>query len=85
MDFAEAEQAARKLPRQPSGEDALLLEALHAQATLGDVSGKRPGFTDFAGRMRFDAWARLEGMSREEARRGYCALVERLLRAPGDG
>ena len=42
------------------------------------MHGKRPGFTDFAGRAKYDAWADLEGTEPEEAKEAYIALVEGL-------
>ena len=56
----------------------LALYALYKQATVGDVSGKRPGFTDLVGRAKYDAWAALSGTSTEEARAGYVAKVAEL-------
>ena len=38
--------------------------------------GARPGFTDFVGRAKHDAWAKLKGTAKEQAMRDYIALVE---------
>jgi acyl-CoA-binding protein len=38
--------------------------------------GTRPGFTDFVGRAKFDAWAKLKGTGKDQAMRDYIALVE---------
>ena len=76
--FETAAEEGQELPERPSDEDLLSMYALYKQATEGDVSGDRPGFTDFKGRAKYDAWAELEGMSREDAMRKYVALVERL-------
>jgi acyl-CoA-binding protein len=56
----------------------LKLYSLYKQATTGDVSGKRPGFTDFVGRAKYDAWAALRGNSPDEAMRAYIDLVNKL-------
>jgi diazepam-binding inhibitor (GABA receptor modulating acyl-CoA-binding protein) len=40
--------------------------------------GARPGFTDFVGRAKHDAWAKLKGTGRDQAMRDYIALVARL-------
>lgn len=51
------------------------LYALYKQATEGDVRGARPGLLDVVNRFKFDAHAKLRGMSREAAMRDYIALV----------
>ncbi|SFF50762.1 Acyl-CoA-binding protein [Fontimonas thermophila] len=63
-------------PFKPDNEFKLRMYALYRQATDGDVQGKRPGMLDVVGRFKYDAWARLKGMSREEAMRQYIAEVE---------
>lgn len=78
--FENAAQAAQQLPKRPDNETLLTLYALYKQATAGDVSGKRPGFTDFVGRAKYDAWAKRKGMSKEAAMQAYIELVERLQR-----
>lgn len=83
MNFDEAVRAVREITRRPSAADRLQLEALYLQATEGDIRGRRPGFTDFAGRMRYDARARLAGMSREAAENTYASLVRQLLEKHG--
>ena len=37
------------------------------QATVGDVTGDRPGMLSFEARAKYDAWAKLAGMSKAEA------------------
>jgi diazepam-binding inhibitor (GABA receptor modulating acyl-CoA-binding protein) len=54
------------------------LYALYKQATTGDVSGDRPGLTDFVGRAKYDAWAKLKGKSKEDAMQAYIELVQQL-------
>ena len=58
----------------------LKLYANYKQATEGDVSGDRPGFTDFVNRAKYDAWAKLKGISPEDAMKAYVKLVERVTR-----
>ena len=77
-DFESAANRAQSLPEKPSNDELLDMYALYKQATEGDVSGKRPGFTDFRGRAKYDAWAEREGMDEEEAMQTYIDLVERL-------
>lgn len=77
-DFESAVAAASTLSRDPGAEVKLRLYALYKQATLGDVTGKRPGLTNVVGRAKHDAWAKAAGMSPEDARSAYVAEVGRL-------
>jgi pimeloyl-ACP methyl ester carboxylesterase/acyl-CoA-binding protein len=63
-------------PMKPSNEMKLRMYALYRQARDGDVQGKRPGMMDVVGRFKYDAWAELKGLSREEAMRRYTEEVE---------
>ena len=76
----EFEKAAKnaKLLDRPDNDTLLRLYALYKQATAGNVQGKRPGFTDFVGRMKFDAWKNVEGMGKEDAMQQYVDLVAQL-------
>ena len=74
-DFETAAQEAQQLPSRPGNDTLLNLYALYKQATAGDVSGSRPGLTDFVGRAKYDAWAKLKGTSKEAAMRSYIELV----------
>jgi acyl-CoA-binding protein len=76
--FEEAQRKVKELSKAPSNEDLLELYALYKQATVGDVSGSRPGMMDFKGRAKFDAWAGRKGTGREDAMKKYVALVDRL-------
>jgi acyl-CoA-binding protein len=58
----------------------LKLYAYYKQATAGDVSGSRPGMTDFAGRAKYDAWSKLKGTGKEQAMQSYIDLAEQLKR-----
>ena len=74
--FEAAAQAAQNLPRRPDNETRLRIYALYKQATAGDALGARPSFTDFVGRAKHDAWAKLKGVDKDQAMRDYIALVE---------
>ena len=63
---------------KPSNEVKLQMYALFRQATDGDVSGKRPGMLDPVGRFKYDAWAKMAGMSREDAMRKYIDAVAKI-------
>ena len=76
--FEAAAKAATNLPQRPDNDTLLKLYAYYKQGTVGDVQGKRPGFTDFAGRAKYDAWSKLKGMPQDVAMTRYIKLVEKL-------
>jgi acyl-CoA-binding protein len=76
--FETAAQEAQKLPRKPDNNTLLRLYALYKQATVGDVSGKRPSFMDMVGQAKYDAWAKVKGSSKDEAMQAYIDLVNQL-------
>lgn len=76
--FKAAAAEAQRLPQRPDNAVLLQLYALYKQATSGDASGKRPGFTDPVGRAKFDAWSKLQGTPPEQAMQAYIDLVETL-------
>ncbi|MGB7981661.1 MAG: acyl-CoA-binding protein [Candidatus Nanopelagicales bacterium] len=76
--FAAAADASKTLPERPDNDTLLSMYALYKQATEGDVTGKRPGFTDPVGKAKFDAWNKIKGTSAEDAMAAYAELVESL-------
>ncbi|MCB9153765.1 MAG: acyl-CoA-binding protein [Caldilineae bacterium] len=76
--FETAAADAQKLARRPDDKTLLKLYGLYKQATVGDVQGKRPGFTDMSGRFKYDAWAKVKGMSEEDAMQAYIDMVEEM-------
>lgn len=82
-DFDAAVAAVKGLTTDPGNETKLRMYGLFKQATEGDVSGKRPGFTNPVGRAKYDAWAALEGSSPDDARAQYIAMVDELVAAEG--
>lgn len=76
--FEQAAKDVQQLPKRPDNDVLLKLYALFKQASVGDVSGTRPGILDMQGRMKYDAWAKLKGMASEQAMSDYVALVEQL-------
>lgn len=79
--FEAAAVAAKQLSKRPDNDTMLQLYALYKQATSGDASGKRPGFTDPVGRAKYDVWARFKGMSTTDAMQKYVDLVAKLQKA----
>jgi len=82
-DFDAAVASVKGLSNDPGNEVKLKLYALYKQVTEGDVTGKRPGFTNPVGRAKYDAWASLEGSDRDDARAQYIAIVDDLVAQDG--
>ena len=76
--FEQAAADSKNLSERPDNQTMLKLYALYKQGSSGDVDGKRPGFTDMVGRMKYDAWAEIKGKSADEAKQEYVDLVESL-------
>jgi len=81
--FDSAAEAVKELKKQPSNDDLLQLYALFKQGRHGDVSGSRPGFTNPVGRAKYDAWAKLKGVGRDDAMQRYVDVVAKLRAAQG--
>ena len=77
-EFEAAVAAVQGLSQDPGNDTKLRLYALYKQATEGDVTGKRPGFTNPVGRAKHDAWASVQGMDAEAARAEYVGIVRSL-------
>lgn len=79
--ISEFEQAAtdvKQLGERPDNDTLLKLYALYKQGSEGDMAGPKPGFFDFVGTAKYEAWAKLRGMSHEEAQQKYIELVRKL-------
>ena len=80
--FIRATHAVGRLPARPDNDTLLRLYALYKQATEGDVQAPPPGFFDFVGNAKHEAWRALHGMTRADAMQRYVDLVDSL---PGGG
>jgi acyl-CoA-binding protein len=84
-EFKAAVESVRNAPSsgsfKPSNEFKLKMYALYRQASDGDVQGKRPGLLDPVARFKYDAWAEVKGMSREDAMRKYVEEVKKIEKA----
>ena len=76
--FQDASAAAKQLPEKPDNEILLELYAFYKQGSSGDVSGEKPGFFDFVGVAKYEAWEKVAGMESDEAMQKYVDLVNRL-------
>lgn len=77
-EFEKAADAAKSLPERPDDRTLLLMYALFKQGSQGDVQGEKPGFFDFVGAAKFEAWEKLRGTAQDDARRQYVDLVRKL-------
>ena len=76
--FEQATKDIQALSERPDNETLLRLYALYKQGSEGDVSGAKPGFFDFVGTAKYEAWAKLKGTPSDEAMQKYVDLVGKL-------
>jgi len=76
--FEAASLAVKSIPNRPDDKTMLQLYALYKQGSSGDVSGAKPGFFDFVGAAKYEAWEKLQGTSQEDAQSSYIELVKKL-------
>jgi len=76
--FEQALADSKSLPERPDNATLLKLYALYKQASSGDASEPRPGFTDMIGRAKWDAWEACKGTSQEDAMRQYVDMIAEL-------
>jgi acyl-CoA-binding protein len=78
--FEAAAAAAKQTKKRPDNPTLLKLYSFYKQATEGDARGERPGGFDFVGGAKYDAWAKLKGMTADDAMTHYIKQVDRLNR-----
>jgi len=78
--FAQAQKDVKTLTKRPDNNDMLFLYAHYKQGSEGDVKGDRPGMLDMVGRAKYDAWAKLKGLSAADAMKKYSEKVAALLK-----
>lgn len=78
QEFEQASARVKKLEQRPDNDTLLKLYALYKQGAEGDVSGDRPGFFDFVGVAKYEAWEKLKGTDQEQAMKQYIDLVDSL-------
>lgn len=76
MSFDDAVQYVRNLPGGDLSNDVKLkFYALYKQATEGDVTGSQPWAVQVEARAKWDAWKKVEGKSKDDAKAEYVALL----------
>jgi acyl-CoA-binding protein len=78
QEFEQASERVKQLDERPDNDTLLKLYALYKQGAEGDVSGERPGFFDFVGVAKYEAWEKLKGTDQKEAMKRYIELVDSL-------
>lgn len=76
--FEAAEAQSKLLPERPDNPTLLKIYGFYKQATQGDNVDKRPSFSDFVARAKWDAWTVNKGVSADAAKQGYIDLIESL-------
>ena len=76
--FENAQKDIKKLSKRPDDATLLKLYALYKQGSSGDVQGDKPGFFDFVGAAKYEAWEKLKGLDSDDAKQQYVDLVTQL-------
>ncbi len=77
--FEQAAKDVQSLKERPDNDTLLRLYALYKQGAEGDVKGDKPGFFDFVGTAKYEAWAKLKGTSQDDAMKKYVDTVKKLV------
>ena len=76
--FEAAQAHAQQLAERPDNPTLLKIYGLFKQATAGDNADKRPSFSDFVGRAKWDAWSARKGLDADAAKQQYIELIDSL-------
>jgi acyl-CoA-binding protein len=77
--FSKAQIDIKTLTEKPGNDDLLDLYSFYKQGSIGDVQGEKPGFFDFVGASKYDAWEAVKGMSQDDAMQKYIDKVTELV------
>ena len=77
--FEQATKDVKGLKEKPDNDTLLKLYALYKQGSEGDVKGDKPGFFDFVGTAKYEAWGKLAGTKQDDAIKKYIELVKKLV------
>lgn len=76
--FHRAFEDVQQLSIRPDNSTLLELYGLYKQGSEGDVSGDKPGFFDFVGVAKYEAWEKWQGTHPDTAKQRYIELVDQL-------
>ncbi|KAJ7688436.1 hypothetical protein B0H17DRAFT_1068717 [Mycena rosella] len=71
-------------PIQTGYDEKLTMYSLYKQATVGNVTGPRPGLWDMLGRAKWDAWSKHKDLDPYEAKWLYVGALMKVLRKYSD-
>ncbi len=77
--FEKAAKDILSLTDRPDNDTMLRLYGLYKQGSEGDVKGTKPGFFDFVGTAKYEAWEKMKGTAPEQAMQKYVDLVKKLV------
>lgn len=78
-EFNIAAEIVKKLKQTPSNEELLVLYGLFKQSTVGDNNNDAPGFLDFKGKSKHQAWLNYKGKSTYNSEVEYITYVNDLI------
>ncbi|MDD2711748.1 MAG: acyl-CoA-binding protein [Simplicispira sp.] len=76
--FEAAVAQSKNLSERPDNATLLKIYALYKQASVGDNTEKKPGFSDMVARAKWDAWSKLKGTAADTAKQQYIDLITEL-------
>ena len=76
--FEAAVAGSKNLQQRPDNATLLQLYALYKQASAGDNTNKKPGFSDLVGRAKWEAWQDIKGISGQDAMQRHLDVFESL-------
>lgn len=76
--FEAAVANSKTLTERPDNSTLLRIYGLYKQATAGDNTDKKPGFSDMVGRAKWEAWNGFKGTGAEDAMQQYVELIDSL-------
>ena len=82
--FESAIQIVNNLKVKPTNEELLLIYGLYKQSNFGDNNTQQPGFLDFKGAKKWEAWNNLKGKTSNEAKQVYINLAMELFKKYGN-
>ncbi|KAL7419303.1 acyl-CoA-binding protein (ACBP)/diazepam binding inhibitor (DBI)/endozepine (EP) [Cryptotrichosporon argae] len=71
-------------PVKPTQDQQLEFYGLFKQANEGDNTGAAPGAFNFTAKYKYNAWKKLEGTSKDDAKAKYVALLKSMLEKADD-
>ena len=82
-EFLLAADIVKKLKQTPNNEELLELYGLYKQATVGDNNQDAPGFLDFKGKSKHQAWLNNKGKDTHDSEVEYITIVNKLINSYG--